>query len=165
MVGFMFINVMVYNDGIIFWLLFFKFWSFCKVDIIYFFFDKQSCLFKFGFWIYDKVQVDIIVINGMVDVVGYMLNGEWFLIGYFIMCYEIQYLISSEIYLDVIVVIVMQCRILYYVLNIIFFCFWLNIFSCLMFWLFLDVGEKIMFNIIVFLFYFVFMLVVVESMF
>lgn len=162
--GFMPINAMVYNDGTIFWSPPSKLRSSCKVDITYFPFDKQSCPLKFGSWTYDKAQVDITATNGTVDVVGYTSNGEWLLTGHSITRHEIQYPISSEIYPDVTVVIVMQRRILYYVLNIIFPCFWLNILSCLTFWLPSDAGEKITLNITVLLSYSVFMLVVAESM-
>lgn len=162
--GFMPINAMVYDDGTIFWSPPSKLRSSCKVDITYFPFDKQRCPLKFGSWTYNKAQVDITATNGTVDVVGYTSNGEWLLIGHSIERHETKYPISSDIYPDVTVVIVIQRRILYYVLNIIFPCFWLNILSCLTFWLPSDAGEKITLNITVLLSYSVFMLVVAESM-
>ena len=158
------INAMVYEDGTIFWSPPSKLRSSCKVDITYFPFDRQKCALKFGSWTYDKAQVDITATNGSVDVAGYTSNGEWLLIGHSIKRHEIQYPIGNEIYPDVTVTIVMQRRILYYVLNIIFPCFWLNILSCLTFLLPSEAGEKITLNITALLSYSVFMLVVAESM-
>ena len=158
------INAMVYEDGTIFWSPPSKLRSSCKVDITYFPFDRQKCALKFGSWTYDKAQVDITATNGSVDVAGYTSNGEWLLIGHSIKRHEIQYPIGNEIYPDVTVTIVMQRRILYYVLNIIFPCFWLNILSCLTFLLPSEAGEKITLIITALLSYSVFMLVVAESM-
>ena len=86
------------------------------------------------------------------------------LIKYTIERNEVVYPISSAIYPDVTVILIIQRRILYYVLNILFPCFWLNILSVLTFCLPPDAGEKITLSITVLLSYSVFMLLVAESM-
>ena len=100
----------------------------------------------------------------LVDVSRYVTNGEWMLIKYTIERNEVVYPISSAIYPDVTVILIIQRRILYYVLNILFPCFWLNILSVLTFCLPPDAGEKITLSITVLLSYSVFMLLVAESM-
>ena len=74
------------------------------------------------------------------------------------------YPISDAVYPDVTIVVTIQRRILYYVLNILFPCFWLNILSVLTFCLPVDAGEKMTLSITVLLSYSVFMLLVAESL-
>ena len=74
------------------------------------------------------------------------------------------YPISDAVYPDVTIVLVIQRRILYYVLNILFPCFWLNILSVLTFCLPVEAGEKMTLSITVLLSYSVFMLLVAESL-
>ena len=131
-----------------------------KHQFIYF----QICKLKFGSWTYDKAQVDMLNKTYLVDVSRYVTNGEWMLIKYTIERNEVVYPISSAIYPDVTVILIIQRRILYYVLNILFPCFWLNILSVLTFCLPPDAGEKITLSITVLLSYSVFMLLVAESM-
>ena len=57
-----------------------------------------------------------------------------------------------------------QRRILYYILNILLPCVWLNMLSFLAFYLPPDAGEKITLGITVLLSYSVFMLLIAESM-
>jgi len=134
------------------------------VDITYFPFDSQRCKLKFGSWTYPKSQVDLVNQSGLVDVELYTTNGEWMLKSWEIERNEIKYPIGTDWYPDVTVILVIQRRILYYILNIIFPCFWLNVLSVLTFCLPPDAGEKITLSITVLLSYSVFMLLVAESM-
>lgn len=162
--GFMPINAMVDANGTISWGPPARLKSSCKVDITYFPFDHQVCTLKFGSWTYDKAQVDMVTMSGKVEVSRYTTNGEWMLTKYEIVRNEVIYPISPAIYPDVTVILTIQRRILYYVLNILFPCFWLNILSVLTFCLPPDAGEKITLSITVLLSYSVFMLLVAESM-
>ncbi|XP_021375385.1 neuronal acetylcholine receptor subunit alpha-10-like [Mizuhopecten yessoensis] len=162
--GFMPINAMVKYNGEIFWSPPTRLRSSCKVDITYFPFDSQICKLKFGSWTYPKAQVDLVNMSGLVDLTTYTTNGEWMLKEYYITRNEIVYPIGNDKYPDVTVIIVIQRRILYYILNIIFPCFWLNVLSVLTFCLPPDAGEKISLSITVLLSYSVFMLLVAESM-
>ncbi|KAK7492530.1 hypothetical protein BaRGS_00016196 [Batillaria attramentaria] len=159
-------DIVLYNnpDGIVFWPPPAKLRSSCQVDITYFPFDWQTCILKFGSWSYDKAQVDLLNKTSVVDVTNYITNGEWTLHKYSIIRNEVVYPISDAVYPDVTVVLVIQRRILYYVLNILFPCFWLNILSVLTFCLPVDAGEKITLSITVLLSYSVFMLLVAESL-
>ena len=155
---------MVHYDGAIFWSPPTRLRSSCKVDITYFPFDRQHCKLKFGSWSYPKLQVDLVALSDTVELSAYTTNGEWILTEYKIVRHETKYPIGDDIYPDVTVEFIIRRRILYYVLNIIFPCFWLNVLSVLTFCLPPDAGEKITLSITVLLSYSVFMLLVAESM-
>lgn len=162
--GFMPINAMIMSNGIIFWSPPARLRSSCKVDITYFPFDIQTCHLKFGSWTYNMAQVDLVSQSEEANLQNYVTNGEWLLKSIKVVRMETVYPIGNEVYPDVKVFIVIQRRILYYVLNIIFPCFWLNVLSVLTFCLPPDAGEKITLSITVLLSYSVFMLLVAESM-
>ncbi|KAJ8304992.1 hypothetical protein KUTeg_018575 [Tegillarca granosa] len=162
--GFMPINAMIQSNGVIFWSPPARLRSSCKVDITYFPFDIQTCHLKFGSWSYNMAQVDLVSQYEEANLQNYVTNGEWLLKSIKVVRMETVYPIGNEVYPDVKVFIVIQRRILYYVLNIIFPCFWLNVLSVLTFCLPPDAGEKITLSITVLLSYSVFMLLVAESM-
>ena len=157
-------NAMVSHDGTVFWSPPARLRSSCKVDITFFPFDGQLCKMKFGSWTYDQAQVDITNKSTMVDMSNYVTNGEWELLSTDIMRNEVVYPISDAVYPDVTVSFHIYRRILYYILNIIFPCVWLNILSLLAFCLPCDSGEKITLGITVLLSYSVFMLLIAENM-
>ena len=95
---------------------------------------------------------------------NYITNGEWELLGSHMERNEVVYPIGDEVYPDVTIYVVIHRRILYYILNIILPCVWLNMLSLLAFCLPCDAGEKITLGITVLLSYSVFMLLIAESM-
>ena len=155
---------MISSNGHIFWSPPTRLRSSCKVDITYFPFDSQRCEMKFGSWTYPKDQVDLINSEAHGELMHYTTNGEWMLKDVVIKRKEIQYAIGDEVYPDVRVTLIIQRRVLYYILNIIFPCFWLNVLSVLTFCLPPDAGEKITLSITVLLSYSVFMLLVADNM-
>ncbi|XP_071103597.1 neuronal acetylcholine receptor subunit alpha-10-like [Haliotis cracherodii] len=162
--GFMPCNAMVDSKGGVLWSPPARLRSSCKIDIRYFPFDSQRCTLKFGSWTYDKAQVDLINRSELADISNYITNGEWRLTTYQVVRHEVVYPIGDAVYPDVTITLVIHRRILYYVLNILFPCFWLNILSVLTFCLPPDAGEKITLSITVLLSYSVFMLLVADSM-
>ena len=162
--GYMKANAMVSSDGTVFWSPPARLTSSCKVDITYFPFDEQLCSLKFGSWSYDQAQVDLVNKTASIALENYVTNGEWLLRDTFIVRNEIVYPISTAVYPDVTVHFIIHRRILYYILNIIFPCLWLNMLSLLSFCLQPDAGEKITLGITVLLSYSVFMLLVAENM-
>ena len=157
-------NAMVSSDGSVFWSPPARLISSCTVDITYFPFDEQVCSLKFGSWSYDQAQVDLVNKTAEVDLSNYVTNGEWLLTDTYIIRNEMVYPISPAVYPDVTVHFVIHRRILYYILNIILPCVWLNMLSLLSFCLPPDAGEKITLGITVLLSYSVFMLLVAENM-
>ena len=102
--------------------------------------------------------------SSLVQVNNYITNGEWLLTKYDVVRHEVVYAISDDKFPDVTIYLVLHRRILYYVLNILLPCFWLNILSVLTFVLPPDACEKLTLSITVWLSYSVFMLLVAESM-
>ena len=100
----------------------------------------------------------------IIDMSNYITNGEWALKGTQIIRNEVVYPISDAVYPDVTIQYRMHRRILYYILNILCPCIWLNVLSLLTFCLPPDSGEKITMGITVLLSYSVFMLMVAENM-
>ena len=134
------------------------------MDITFFPFDRQSCPLKFGSWTYDQAQVDLTKSRDTIDMSNYITNGEWELAGAEVVRNETVYPIGDDVYPDVTVYVTINRRILYYILNIILPCVWLNMLSLLAFCLPPDAGEKITLGITVLLSYSVFMLLIAESM-
>uniref|UniRef100_X2B6Z0 Neurotransmitter-gated ion-channel ligand-binding domain-containing protein n=1 Tax=Capitella teleta TaxID=283909 RepID=X2B6Z0_CAPTE len=162
--GYMPSNAMVHDDGTVFWSPPARLRSSCKIDITLFPFDIQECTLKFGSWTYDQAQVDIVQKSDSITSPHYITNGEWALLNTNMKRNEVIYPISPAVYPDITITILINRRILYYILNIILPCVWLNILSLLAFCLPPDAGEKITLGITVLLSYSVFMLLVADSM-
>ena len=152
-------KVMVKPDGLVFWPLPIKLRSSCKIDVTYFPFDDQMCLWKFGSWTYSGLQVDIISLKNSGELTNYVISGEWLLrsvtakrnVQYCkkkILSVEKINLISNKIffgskdpccpnepYPDIIFHISIRRRILHFLYNIIIPCVWLSILSLVGFWL------------------------------
>jgi nicotinic acetylcholine receptor len=77
--GFMQSKVMVKPDGLVFWSLPIKLRSSCKIDVTYFPFDDQVCVWKFGSWTYSGLQVDLISLKESGELTNYVVSGEWLL--------------------------------------------------------------------------------------
>ncbi|CAN8028949.1 unnamed protein product [Ixodes persulcatus] len=56
-------RAMLDSGGNVFWPPPTKFRSTCPVDVTYFPFDDQTCIMKLGSWIYDGLQVSIILVR------------------------------------------------------------------------------------------------------
>ena len=125
---------------------------------------KHREFYMYIFRTYDQAQVDITNRSDILDMSNYVSNGEWALSGTRIIRNEVVYPISDAVYPDVTITLIMHRRILYYILNILCPCIWLNILSLLAFCLPPDAGEKITLGITVLLSYSVFMLLVAENM-
>ena len=110
------------------------------------------------------LQVDIVQSRDFVDMSNYVTNGEWSMVGTELSRNAVVYPIGPAVYPDVTVHVLIRRRILYYMLNIILPCVWLNILSLLAFCLPPDAGEKVTLGITVLLSYSVFMLLVAENM-
>ncbi|KAH8857164.1 Acetylcholine receptor subunit alpha-type acr-16 [Schistosoma japonicum] len=85
-------NTIIRNDGTVQWMPPGLFKSTCNIDILWFPFDEQSCILKFGSWTYygDQINFQLQCINssqpdctqvGPVDLSEYSRNGEFHLSG------------------------------------------------------------------------------------
>ncbi|KAI3379527.1 hypothetical protein SNEBB_000153, partial [Seison nebaliae] len=158
--GYMPINAMVRKNGNVFWAPPAKFKSSCHVDITYFPFDNQRCSLRFGSWAYTQAQLDIQTRKIEKSSNDYVTNGEWHLVKTYIKRYHSD--TTNQVFIDFVLVI--KRRTLYYWLNVIFPCIWLNFLNLLCFVLPPESGEKVTLSVTVLLSYSVFMLLVAEMM-
>ncbi|XP_045216741.2 neuronal acetylcholine receptor subunit alpha-5-like isoform X2 [Mercenaria mercenaria] len=70
-------NVLVRSDGNVTWPVPLHIKSACPVDATFFPYDKQTCDIRFGSWIYDISQIDILLQSRKPDLSNYVLNNEF----------------------------------------------------------------------------------------
>ncbi|XP_059171418.1 neuronal acetylcholine receptor subunit beta-3-like [Physella acuta] len=78
--GFVSVNgskVSVKHDGTVRWMVPLMVASVCSVDVTYFPYDQQTCVIKFGSWVYDIEQVDIVIDSSLPDLEHYVMNSEY----------------------------------------------------------------------------------------
>ncbi|OWA51451.1 Neuronal acetylcholine receptor subunit beta-3 [Hypsibius exemplaris] len=163
--GYMKSRALVRHNGTVFWPPPTKMRSTCKVNIQYFPFDTQECQMKFGSWVYNGLQVDVVVQTGNVDLKNYVKNGEWELQSVTVERHVTFYTsCCPEPFPDVTFRIVIRRRGLYYAYNTLFPCIMMSVLTLLVFVLPPDSGEKIALGITVLLAFSVIMLSVTEKL-
>lgn len=76
------VNAVLFSTGVINWIPPGMFKSTCKINILWFPFDEQSCDLKFGSWTYASVALDLVIKDPRGgDTQSFIRNGEWDLIG------------------------------------------------------------------------------------
>ncbi|CAH8550199.1 unnamed protein product [Schistosoma turkestanicum] len=147
-------NTIIKHDGTVQWMPPGLFKSTCNIDILWFPFDEQSCILKFGSWTYygDQINFQLQCINasqpdctqvGTVDISEYSRNGEFHLSGSSVRRYAQRYECCDYDFVDVKIAITLQRRALYYVFNLIVPCLLISGMALMVFMLPPDAGEKI----------------------
>lgn len=152
--------VVVYSSGVVKYQFFFNIKVFCKIDVFYFFFDIQICCFVFGFWIYMGFEVNFVNKSDIMDMFSFIENIEWEVVRVDVMNVVNYY--GDQIYLIFECVLRLRRKFLFYVMNLLFFCFVVFFMVVLGFVFLLEVGEKVNLEIIILLFLVVFQLVIVN---
>lgn len=73
-------NMVIHSDGTVLWIPQAIFKSVCKIDIMYFPFDIQTCRMKFSTWSYDGGQIDLQDLYGAktgFELTDYVKSNEW----------------------------------------------------------------------------------------
>lgn len=160
-------KVIFYFDGKVVWELFVIYKSFCMIDVEFFFFDIQQCIMKFGLWIYDGNQVDLVylcvfesmfmeVICKGIDFWDFYFSVEWDILEGFVQKYYKCYICCLLLFLDIIFNIIMRRKMLFYMVNLIIFCVFILFLMVFVFYFFSDSGEKIILCILILLLLIVF---------
>ncbi|BHF84059.1 Neuronal acetylcholine receptor subunit alpha-7 [Sparganum proliferum] len=147
-------NVVIRHTGMMQWLPPGLFKSTCNMNILWFPFDEQTCILKFGSWTYFGDQVNLIVRcadgtsencsnSAPVDLSEYLSNGEFQLIRAVVRRYAQRYECCDYDFIDIKMEIVIRRRALYYVFNLIVPCILISGMALLVFTLPPDAGEKI----------------------
>ncbi|PAV77316.1 hypothetical protein WR25_21117 [Diploscapter pachys] len=135
-------NLLVYPNGKVDWIPPGLFRFSCKIDVVWFPFDFQSCSMKFGSWTYDGSKLELRVDDNGFDISNYMPNGEWVLEGTFVKRNIQFYPCCPEPYYDIVFTFVIRRRVLYYAFNLILPCFLITMLTLIGFTLPPDAGEK-----------------------
>ncbi|KAG8199973.1 hypothetical protein JTE90_006217 [Oedothorax gibbosus] len=145
--------------------------SSCQIDVLYFPFDRQSCLMKFGSWTYDGYHVDLkhlqeianssIVPLG-VDLSEFYLSVEWDIMAAPATRNEKFYSCCMEPYPDITFNMTLRRKPLFYTVNLIIPCVGISGLSVVVFYLPSESGEKVSLSISILLSLTFFFLVLAE---
>ncbi|CAG0893525.1 unnamed protein product [Cyprideis torosa] len=158
-------NVVVKHNGSCLYVPPGIFKSTCKIDITWFPFDDQHCTMKFGSWTYNGFKINMTEKNPEGgDTSGYIINGEWNLIGVPSKRTVEKYDCCPEPYIDITFTIHIRRRTLYYFTNLIVPCVLISSMTLLGFTLPPDSGEKLTLGVTILLSLTVFLNMVAETM-
>ncbi|PAV56503.1 hypothetical protein WR25_00211 isoform F [Diploscapter pachys] len=143
------VNLLNYHDGNINWMPPGIFKISCKLDIYWFPFDRQSCVFKFGSWSFsnDKLKIEV----SPFDLSEYIPNGEWIIENHTANVREKKFDCCVEIYEEVKFTLHLKRRTLYYSFNLTLPCLLIMILVILGFTVCPETCEKVGLQISVFL--------------
>nr|AAY28925.1 nicotinic acetylcholine receptor alpha4 subunit [Bemisia tabaci] len=126
--------------------------SSCEMNVLYFPFDEQSCLMKFGSWTYNGFQIDLKhmgqvygsnLVHVGVDLSEFHLSVEWDILEVPARRNEEYYPCCTEPYSDITFNITMRRKTLFYTVNLIIPCVGITFLTVLVFYLPSDSGEKV----------------------
>ncbi|XP_075227356.1 nicotinic acetylcholine receptor beta2 [Lycorma delicatula] len=126
--------------------------SSCEINVLYFPFDEQSCLMKFGSWTYNGIQVDLKHIEQVsgsnlvpigIDLNEFYLSVEWDILEVPARRNEEFYPCCQEPYSDITFNLTMRRKTLFYTVNLIIPCVGITFLTVLVFYLPSDSGEKV----------------------
>ncbi|XP_077996847.1 neuronal acetylcholine receptor subunit alpha-2-like [Glandiceps talaboti] len=92
-------KVLIYPDGMLYYIPSYQMEINCNVDAYYFPYDQQRCLFKFGSWVYSGELIDLK--KNSVDLVDFYYNIEWSVDNARIEKHVVKYPCCMETYHDV----------------------------------------------------------------
>eukprot|EP00092_Neocalanus_flemingeri_P077106 GFUD01095704.1.p1 GENE.GFUD01095704.1~~GFUD01095704.1.p1 ORF type:complete len:324 (-),score=58.07 GFUD01095704.1:50-994(-) len=93
--------VVVSSDGSVVWIPSYKITSSCEMDTTFYPFDEQSCLLKFGSWVYNGWKLTLKLSDMSMDISTYLTNTAWDLISAEGKLNTVQYECCPEPYLDI----------------------------------------------------------------
>ncbi|XP_071953127.1 neuronal acetylcholine receptor subunit alpha-10-like [Antedon mediterranea] len=154
--------IVLYHNGTCNWASPIIVKSHCRLNVMNFPFDEQSCKMKFGPWQHDGTEI---VMLGQGDDSVFNSDGEWDMIGMNASSNIQSYPDAPGIpYTDVVYTLFFRRRSMYYVFNLVLPCILISSTTVLCFLLPVDSGEKISLTITVLLSLTVFLLLIAESM-
>ncbi|XP_054858468.1 neuronal acetylcholine receptor subunit beta-4 [Eublepharis macularius] len=150
-------NVIVKNNGSIFWLPPAIYKSACKIEVKHFPFDQQNCTLKFRSWTYDHTEIDMVLKTGTASMDDFTPSGEWDIVAL-----PGRRTVNSldPNYVDVTYDFIIKRKPLFYTINLIIPCVLITSLAILVFYLPSDCGEKMTLCISVLLALTVFLLLI-----
>jgi len=157
-------RIILYSNGMHYWLSPSTFTSTCKIDITYFPFDRQICNLKYGSWAYDISGIDMKPDTRPVITAQYINSSEWEVVEGTKSRNTVKYACCPYPYIDVTVKLVLQRKPLYYIFNVITPCLVLAVTILFGFFLPPESGERISLTITILLAVAVFLQLVSENL-
>ncbi|XP_053702258.1 neuronal acetylcholine receptor subunit alpha-10-like [Synchiropus splendidus] len=157
-------NVVLRSDGQVMWDQPAITKSSCSVDVAFFPFDLQQCLFTFGSWTHNGNQMDLVNALDTADLADFVPNVEWEVLGMPAKKNVILYGCCSDPYPDITFTLHLKRRASFYIFNLLIPCMMISFLAPLGFYLPADSGEKVSLGVTVLLALTVFQLLVAESM-
>jgi len=155
---------MVYSNGDVIWSRPGMMKTSCVFDLKHFPYDQQTCIYKFGSWVYDSSQLKLSISTPAIDLSNYQVNQEWEIVEKKHKLEEKKYNCCPENFQAAIYTLKIRRKPGYYILNIILPTFatsTLMVITLLIPW---DSGERISFAVTVMLSIIVFLLILSESL-
>ncbi|XP_039349290.1 neuronal acetylcholine receptor subunit beta-4 isoform X1 [Mauremys reevesii] len=150
-------NVIVKNNGSIFWLPPAIYKSACKIEVKHFPFDQQNCTLKFRSWTYDHTEIDMVLKTSMASMDDFTPSGEWDIVA---LPGRRTVNPLDPKYVDVTYDFIIKRKPLFYTINLIIPCVLITSLAILVFYLPSDCGEKMTLCISVLLALTVFLLLI-----
>ncbi|XP_006811727.1 neuronal acetylcholine receptor subunit alpha-6-like [Saccoglossus kowalevskii] len=136
----------------------------CKMDIVDFPFDVQSCDMAVGTWVHTVQQLDYYVTFDSIQQEGFLRNTEWSIDGSSATRYTADFIVFPGTYSYVTFTLFMRRKPLYYVINLILPCVLFSLLTVTVFFLPPNSADRITMGVSILLTLFVFNLLVADIM-
>ncbi|XP_061175302.1 neuronal acetylcholine receptor subunit alpha-10-like isoform X1 [Saccostrea echinata] len=160
-------NMVIESDGTVLWIPQAIFKSVCKIDIMYFPFDMQTCKLKFSTWSYDGGQIDLKELYGVetgFELSDYVESNEWNVLGSGVDRNVITYACCPDApYVDITFNIRIKRKPAFYNYILILPCILLSSLTLVLFWLPPESPAKMQLGMNIFVAFFVLLLLLNES--
>ncbi|XP_048761271.1 neuronal acetylcholine receptor subunit alpha-10-like isoform X2 [Ostrea edulis] len=160
-------NMVIHSDGTVLWIPQAIFKSVCKIDIMYFPFDIQTCKLKFSTWSYDGGQIDLQEHYGVptgFELSDYVESNEWNVLKSGVSRNVITYACCPDApYVDITFMIKIKRKPAFYNYILILPCILLSSLTLVLFWLPPESPAKMQLGMNIFVAFFVLLLLLNES--